>query len=189
MSVIAIIVVAVVVVLLLTVLASYNGLVKVNERVNEAWSDITVQLKYRADLIPNLVETVKGYEKHEKAVFSEVTKARSASLGAKTVDEAAKAEDKMSQALSKIMAIAEAYPDLKASENFKTLQNQLQDIEDKLQAARRFYNTSARDLNTKVKMFPTNVINNLFLHFKDREYFEVEESEKTKIKDAPEVKF
>ena len=189
MSVIAIIAIAVVVILLLVILGSYNGLVKVNERVNEAWSDITVQLKYRADLIPNLVETVKGYEKHEKSVFSEVTKARSASLGAKTVNDAAEAEGKMSQALSKIMAIAEAYPELKASENFKTLQNQLQDIEDKLQAARRFYNTSAKDLNTKVKLFPTNLINNLFLHFKERDYFEVEASEEAKIKDAPEVKF
>ena len=194
MGTVLIIIIGVVVVLLLIVLACYNGLVKVNERVNEAWSDITVQLKYRqlkyrADLIPNLVETVKGYEKHEKEVFSEVTEARSASLGAKTVDAAARAETKMNNALSKIMAIAEAYPELKASENFKTLQSQLQDIEDKIQAARRFYNASAKDLNTKVKLFPTNLINSLFLHFKSRDYFEVEESEKARIEKAPEVKF
>ena len=157
MSTVLIIIIGVAVVLLLIVLACYNGLVKVNERVNEAWSDITVQLKYRADLIPNLVETVKGYEKHEKEVFSEVTEARSASLGAKTVDAAARAETKMNNALSKIMAIAEAYPELKASENFKTLQSQLQDIEDKIQAARRFYNASAKDLNTKVKLFSDTV--------------------------------
>ena len=189
MSTVLNIIIGVAVVVLLIVLACYNGLVKVNERVNEAWSDITVQLKYRADLIPNLVETVKGYEKHEKEVFSEVTEARSASLGAKTVDAAARAETKMNNALSKIMAIAEAYPELKASENFKTLQSQLQDIEDKIQAARRFYNASAKDLNTKVKLFPTNLINSLFLHFKSRDYFEVEETEKAKIKDAPDVKF
>ena len=167
----------------------YNALVRLNERVNEAWSDITVQLKYRADLIPNVVETVKGYAKHEKETFQMVTEARSAVMGAKTVKQAAEAEKEMQSALGRIFAIAEAYPELKANENFVKLQEQLQDVEDKIQAARRFYNAGAKDLNTKIKTFPTNVINNLVGHFKERDYFEVEESEKTKIEKAPEVKF
>ena len=167
----------------------YNGLVSTNERVEEAWSDITVQLKYRADLIPNVVETVKGYAKHEKETFEMVTSARSAVMGAKTVKQAAEAENAMQGALGRIFAIAEAYPELKANENFKTLQTQLQDVEDKIQAARRFYNAGAKEMNTKIVSFPSNIINNMFGHFKKRDYFEVSESEKAKIKDAPEVKF
>lgn len=188
-GIIAIAVVAIIVLLIAMVIGIYNSLVKLNERVNEAWSDITVQLKYRADLIPNVVETVKGYAKHEKETFQMVTEARSAVMGAKTVKQAAAAEKEMQGALGKIFAIAEAYPELKANENFVKLQSQLQDVEDKLQAARRFYNAGAKELNTKIKTFPTNVINNLVGHFKTRDYFEVEESEKAKIKDAPEVKF
>lgn len=179
----------IVAVLLLAIWGTYNSLVKLNERVNEAWSDITVQLKYRSDLIPNLVETVKGYAKHEKSAFEDVTKARSAVMGAKTVKSTATAEKTLEGALSKIFAIAEAYPELKANENFKELQLQLQDVEDKLQAARRFYNNGAKELNTKVKMFPYNALNSLVGHFKVREYFEVDEAEAAKIKDAPEVKF
>lgn len=167
----------------------YNGLVSLNERVNEAWSDITVQLKYRADLIPNIVETVKGYAKHEKETFEMVTEARSAVMGAKTVKQTAEAEKEMQSALGRIFAIAEAYPELKANENFVKLQQQLQDVEDKIQAARRFYNAGAKELNTKIKTFPSNIINNMFGHFKKREYFEVAESEKAKIEKAPEVKF
>ena len=162
----------------------YNGLVKLNERVNEAWSDITVQLKYRADLIPNVVETVKGYAKHEKETFQMVTEARSAVMGAKTVKQAAEAEKEMQGALGRIFAIAEAYPELKANTNFVKLQEQLQDVEDKIQAARR-----AKELNTKILTFPTNLINNMVGHFKKRDYFEVEESEKAKIEKAPDVKF
>ena len=188
-GIIAIVVVAVVVLLIVMVIGAYNSLVKLDERVNEAWSDITVQLKYRADLIPNVVETVKGYAKHEKETFEMVTEARSAVMGAKTVKQAAAAEKEMQGALGKIFAIAEAYPELKANENFKTLQTQLQDVEDKIQAARRFYNAGAKELNTKIKTFPTNLINNFVGHFKPRDYFEVEESEKAKIKNAPEVKF
>ena len=188
-GIIAIVVVVVIVLLIAMVIGAYNGLVKLNERVNEAWSDITVQLKYRADLIPNVVETVKGYAKHEKETFQMVTEARSAAMSAKTVKQAAEAEKGMQAALGKIFAIAEAYPELKANENFVKLQSQLQDVEDKIQAARRFYNAGAKELNTKIKTFPTNVINNFVGHFKTREYFEVEESEKAKIKDAPEVKF
>ena len=188
-GIIAIAIVAVVVLIIAMIVGIYNSLVKLDERVNEAWSDITVQLKYRADLIPNVVETVKGYAKHEKETFQMVTEARSASMGAKTVKQAAEAEKEMQGALGRIFAIAEAYPELKANENFVKLQAQLQDVEDKIQAARRFYNAGAKDLNTKIKTFPTNVVNNMIGHFKKRDYFEVDEAEKAKIKDAPEVKF
>ncbi|MBQ3261251.1 LemA family protein [Candidatus Saccharibacteria bacterium] len=169
--------------------STYNGLVKLDERVNEAWSDITVQLKYRADLIPNVVETVKGYAKHEKEVFEGVTEARSAVMGAKTVKSAAKAEAEMTNALSRVFAIAEAYPELKSNTNFQKLQEQLQDVEDKIQASRRFYNSGAKELNTKIKTFPTNLINKIVGHFKLRDYFEVAETERAKIENAPEVKF
>ena len=188
-GIIAIVIVLVVLALFGTIVGAYNSLVKLDERVNEAWSDITVQLKYRADLIPNVVETVKGYAKHEKETFQMVTEARTAAMGAKTVKQAAEAEKEMQSALGRIFAIAEAYPELKANENFVKLQEQLQDVEDKIQAARRFYNAGAKELNTKIKTFPTNLINNFVGHFKQREYFEVEESEKARIKDAPEVKF
>ncbi|MBR0488219.1 LemA family protein, partial [Candidatus Saccharibacteria bacterium] len=177
-GIIAIVIVVIVVLIVALIAGIYNSLVKLDERVNEAWSDITVQLKYRADLIPNVVETVKGYAKHEKETFQMVTEARSAVMGAKTVKQAAEAEKGMSAALGKIFAIAEAYPELKANENFVKLQSQLQDVEDKIQAARRFYNAGAKDLNTKIKTFPTNLINNFVGHFKKRDYFEVEESEK-----------
>lgn len=186
---IVIIVIVAVIALIGAIAGMYNGLVSLNERVNEAWSDITVQLKYRADLIPNVVETVKGYAKHEKETFEMVTEARSAVMGAKTVKQAAEAEKEMQSALGRIFAIAEAYPELKANENFVKLQQQLQDVEDKIQAARRFYNAGAKELNTKIKTFPSNIINNMFGHFKKREYFEVAESEKAKIEKAPEVKF
>jgi len=188
-GIIAIAVVVVIVLIIAMIAGIYNSLVKLDERVNEAWSDITVQLKYRADLIPNVVETVKGYAKHEKETFQMVTEARSAVMGAKTVKQAAEAEKEMQGALGRIFAIAEAYPELKANENFVKLQSQLQDVEDKIQAARRFYNAGAKDLNTRIKTFPVNIINNLVGHFKKRDYFEVEESEKARIKDAPEVKF
>jgi LemA protein len=169
--------------------SSYNGLVKLAERVNEAWSDITVQLKYRADLIPNVVETVKGYAKHEKEAFESVTKARASIMSAgNDPKKAAAAEDALTGALNKIFAIAEAYPELKANANFMQLQSQLQAVEDKIQAARRFYNAGAKDLNTKIKLFPTNLIAKQ-LGFKVREYFEVSESEGAKIANAPEVKF
>ncbi len=187
---IIIIAILVVIVLIIGFIAGiYNSLVQLDERVNEAWSDITVQLKYRADLIPNVLETVKGYAKHEKETFQMVTEARTAAMGAKTVKQAAEAEEAMQGALGKIFAIAEAYPELKANENFQQLQTQLQDVEDKIQASRRFYNAGAKDLNTKIKTFPTNIVNNFIGHFKKRDYFEVSEAEKAKIDKAPEVKF
>lgn len=187
--IVLIVIIAIVVILIAAFWSTYNSLVRLDERVNEAWSDITVQLKYRADLIPNVVETVKGYATHEKSAFEDVTKARSAVMGAKSVKDTAEAERSLEGALSKIFAIAEAYPQLKANTNFQQLQLQLQDVEDKIQAARRFYNAGAKELNTKIKMFPSNIINSMIGHFQKREYFEVPEAEKATIEKAPEVKF
>lgn len=175
-------------VLVVAGIVMYNSLVRLNVRVDEAWSDITVQLKRRADLIPNLVEAVKGYAKHEKGVFEEVTKARSAILDAKGVEETAQADNMFTSALKSIFAVAEAYPDLKASDNFKELQAELTDTEDKIQASRRFYNGTARDLNTKIKMFPTNIFAGM-LGFSVREFYEVAEDEATKIAEPTKVSF
>ncbi|HSX44880.1 MAG TPA: LemA family protein [Candidatus Saccharimonadales bacterium] len=178
----------VVVVIVLIIAAMYNGLVRANVRVDEAWSDITVQLKRRADLIPNLVNTVKGYAAHEKSVFEDVTNARAATISAKGPAEAAKAENMFQQTLKSLFAVAEAYPDLKANQNFQALQDELTDTEDKIQASRRFYNGSARDLNTKIKVFPTNIFANM-LGFKPREFFEVDEAESATINKPADVKF
>ncbi len=172
----------------IALIAMYNSLVRLNVRVDEAWSDITVQLKRRADLIPNLVNAVKGYAKHESGVFEAVTKARTAVMDATGVQETADAENMLTGALKSLFAVAEAYPDLKANENFKHLQEELVDTEDKIQASRRFYNGSARDLNIKVKTFPNNVFAGM-LGFKVREFFEVEEAEAAKIAEPTEVKF
>ncbi len=169
-------------------IAMYNGLVRANIRVDEAWSDITVQLKRRYDLIPNLVNTVKGYATHEKQVFEEVTAARSNAMNAQSVGETAQAENQFQAALKSLFAVAEAYPDLKANENFKHLQEEIVDTEDKIQAARRFYNGAARDLNIKVKVFPTNIFAGM-LGFKAREFFEVDEGEQAVINQPTEVKF
>lgn len=166
--------------------ATYNGLVKTNVRVEEAWSDITVQLKRRYDLIPNLVNTVKGYAKHEKEVFENVTKARNMAVKAEGVKEQAEAENMFTGALKSLFAVAEDYPELKADQNFRHLQEELVDTEDKIQASRRFYNGAARDLNTKVQMFPTNLFAGM-LGFKQREFFEVEETEA--VAEAPDVQF
>lgn len=166
----------------------YNGLIRSRVRVDEAWSDITVQLKRRSDLIPNLVDTVKGYAKHEKKVFEEVTKARSAIMDAKGVQDTAKADNMFEGALKSLFAVAEAYPDLKANENFKALQDELVDTEDKIQAARRFYNGAVRDLNTKIQVFPTNIFAGM-LGFKSREFYEVDEAESAAIKKPTKVSF
>ncbi len=181
----------VLVVLAITVLAvilMYNGLVRLHTRTEEAWSDITVQLKRRYDLIPNLVNTVKGYAKHEKSVFENVTKARTAAMNASGVAETAAAENQFQETLKSLFAVAEAYPDLKANENFKALQDELVDTEDKIQASRRFYNGSVRDLNIKIKTFPTNMFANK-LGFKQREFFEVEEAEAAAIAKPTDVNF
>lgn len=178
----------IVIVVLALAAVIYNGLVRTKVRVDEAWSDITVQLKRRADLIPNLIETVKGYAGHEKSVFENVTKARSAILGAQGVQDTAKADNMLTGAMKSLFAVAENYPQLKANENFAQLQADLTDTEDKIQAARRFYNGSVRDLNIKIQSFPTNVIAGL-LSFKKREFFELDEAEAKTVEKAPEVKF
>lgn len=183
-----VIAIVVVVVLLLGVALLYNGLVHTKVRVDEAWSDITVQLKRRADLIPNLVNTVKGYAKHEKTVFEDVTKARTAVMDAKGPADTGKAENQFQTALKSLFAVAEAYPDLKANENFKELQAELVDTEDKIQASRRFYNGSVRDLNTKIKVFPTNIFAGM-LGFKPRDFFEVDEAEAADIAKPTDVNF
>jgi LemA protein len=182
---IALIIVAVLVV---GVILIYNGLVRSKVRVEEAWSDITVQLKRRSDLIPNLVNTVKGYAKHEKQVFEEVTAARTAIMDAKGVKDTAKADNMFEGALKSLFAVAEAYPDLKANENFKQLQEELVDTEDKIQAARRFYNGAVRDLNTKIQVFPTNIFASV-LGFRSRDFYEVEEAEKESIQKPTDVSF
>lgn len=168
------IIVIVVVVLLAIIIAIYNGLVKTKVRVDEAWSDITVQLKRRLDLIPNLVNTVKGYATHEKEVFEKVTEARANALSAQGVKETAKAENQFEGALKSLFAVAESYPQLRASENFQQLQAELTDTEDKIMASRRFYNGSARELNIKINTFPSNLIAGMF-GFKPREFYEVED--------------
>ena len=187
--IVTLIIVAVVVIILLAIWGSYNGLVKLNERVEEAWSDITVQLKRRSDLIPNLVETVKGYAKHENDAIKQVSDARAKMMGARSVKDTAEADKSFMGALSRIMAVSESYPELKADKNFQQLTEELSDTEDKIQAARRFYNAGVKDFNTKVKVFPTVVINNALLHYKARDYYEVDEEEAKRIDKAPEVKF
>jgi LemA protein len=177
-----------VVLLALYLILTYNGLVKLNVRVEEAWSDITVQLKRRYDLIPNLVSTVQGYAKHEKTVFQDVTEARSNAMNAQGPEETGKAENMLSGALKSLFAVAESYPDLKANENFKHLQEELVDTEDKIQASRRFYNGSARDLNIKIKVFPNTLFAGM-LGFKEREFFELEEAENATVQNPVEVKF
>jgi LemA protein len=163
----------------------YNGLVTLKNRTDEAWSDIDVQLKRRYDLIPNLVETVKGYATHEAGTFEKVTQARTMAMGAKTVAEHAAAENALSQTLKSLFAVAEAYPELKANNNFLALQQDLTDTEDKIQASRRFYNGNVRDFNTKLQVFPTNLIGGM-LGFVKREFFELgNEAERA----TPQVKF
>ncbi len=169
------ILIGVIVVLIVFVIATYNGLVQLKVRVEEAWSDITVQLKRRVDLIPNLVNTVKGYAAHESGVFEKVTEARSAIQNAGSVQETAAGENMLEGALKSLFAVAEAYPDLKADRNFLQLQQEIVDTEDKIQAARRFYNGGVRDLNTKIQTFPSNIVAGLF-SFKQREFFELDES-------------
>lgn len=182
------IIIGLVVVLGIFLWATYNSLVTLRIRVDEAWSDITVQLKRRLDLIPNLVNTVQGYAKHEKGVFEEVTAARANALNAQNVKETADAENMLEGALKSLFAVAEAYPDLKANQNFLELQNELVDTEDKIQASRRFYNGGVRDLNTKIEIFPNNIFAGV-LGFTKREFFELEETEQAQADKPVEVKF
>lgn len=182
-------IIAVVVLLVIIFGAMYNGLVKLNVRSNEAWSDITVQLKRRADLIPNLVNTVKGYAKHESGVFEQVTEARAQTLSATTPKEAGVAENQFQQTMKSLFAVAEAYPDLKASQNFQQLQAELTDTEDKIQASRRFYNGVVRDFNTKRTVFPTNIFANMLGFKADKEFFEVDESQLADLQKPVDVSF
>lgn len=162
-------------------LALYNGLVSLKTRIEEAWSQIDIQLKRRADLIPNLVETVKGYAKHEKGVFTEVTKARAALMGAKTLPKMAEASDMLTSALGKLFAVAEAYPQLKANENFVQLQKELSDTEDKVAYSRQYYNTIVNEYNIKIRTFPNTLFNEL-LGFLEKEFFAASEEERKAIK-------
>lgn len=182
---IAYIIIAVILLVAIYLWAAYNGLIRMKVRTEEAWSDVEVQLKRRYDLIPNLVETVKGYAKHEKTAFESVTKARSEALGAKSIDGKSAAEGALAGALKSVFAIAEAYPDLKANQNFIKMQEDLTDTEDKIQAARRFYNGNVRDLNIAIQSFPRNLIANAF-GFQKKELFELQNDE---AKEPVKVKF
>lgn len=161
-------------------IGTYNGFIVIKTRIKEAFSGIDVQLKRRSDLIPNLIETVKGYAKHEKSVFEEVTKARSALMSAKTAPDKAEANNMLTGALKSLFAVAEAYPDLKASTNFQDLQRQLEDTEDKIAYSRQFYNSNVLDYNTKIQTIPSNMIANMF-GFKVEEFFEAKEGEREKV--------
>jgi LemA protein len=175
------VIVAVVVILVLVLIGLYNGLVRSRLRVREAWSGIDVQLKRRASLIPNLVETVKGYAAHERETFENVTRARAALQQAGTPAQAAEANNMLTQTLRSLFAVAEAYPDLKANENFLDLQNELSDIEEKIAYARQFYNTNVLGYNTKIETFPSMIFANMF-NFEPAEFFEAEEEAREDVR-------
>lgn len=175
------IILGIVAVLVIWAIAVYNGLIRLKNRVDEAWSDIDVQLKRRYDLIPNLVNTVKGYASHEKEVFEKVTEARTRAMAAQSAGDKAQAENMLSQTLKSLFAVAEAYPDLKANQNFLELQRELADTEDKIQASRRFYNGNVRDFNIKIQVFPNNIFAGM-LNFTGREFFEAEGEAKEAVK-------
>ena len=170
---------------ILWVVLNFNRLVALKNRAQEAWSDIDVQLKRRYDLIPNLVETVKGYASHERELFEKVTQARASAMGAQGMAEKGQAENMLSSTLKSLFAVAENYPDLKASTNFLELQRELRDTEDKVQASRRFYNGNVRDMNIQIESFPANIIASMF-GFKKMEFFEIEEAA---AKEPVKVKF
>ncbi len=180
------IILGIIVVALVWLWSVYNGLVTLNVRTDEAWSDIEIQLKRRYDLIPNLVNTVKGYAAHESSAFENVTKARAAAMGAQTPAQHAAAENMLSGTLKSLFAVSEAYPDLKANQSFLDLQHELRDAEDKIQAARRFYNANARDLNIKIQVFPSNLVAQS-LGFKKRDFFDLPDNGPEQ--QTPQVKF
>jgi LemA protein len=179
------IVLAVAVLLVLWIISAFNRLVVLRTRVEEAWADIDVQLKRRYNLIPNLVNTVKGYAGHEKEVFEKVTQARSAAMGASGMAEKGQAETVLSSTLKSLFAVAENYPQLKANDSFLHLQKELTDSEDKVQYSRRFYNTNVRDFNIKIQVFPSNLIASMF-GFKKKEMFEIQEAAQREV---PKVQF
>ncbi len=178
------IIIAIVIILLIYVIKTYNSLISLRNKKDGEWSQVDIQLKRRADLIPNLVETVKGYAKHEKGTLEDVIKARNTFVTASTPEDAMKATGELTQALNKLMALSEAYPDLKANENFISLQKDLKETEDKITYARQFYNDSVLKYNNKVQMFPSNIIASIF-GFKKGIFFEIDESDRK----VPEVKF
>jgi LemA protein len=178
------IILAVIAVSALWLVTVYNGLIRLRNRVDEAWSDIEVQLKRRYDLIPNLVNAVKGYAKHEEGTFTKVTEARSQAMQAQTPAEHAAAENMLTQTLKSLFAVSESYPELRASDNFLHLQRELVDAEDKIQASRRFYNGNVRDFNTKIQVFPNNLLAGM-LGFKKYEFFDAPDD----VHNAPEVTF
>ena len=183
MSTVLWVVLGIIVILILAIIGMYNSLIRLKNRVDEAWSDIDVQLKRRYNLIPNLIETVKGYASHEKETLEKVVQARNAAMQAQSggdVKKAAEAENMLSSTLKSIFALSESYPDLKANQNFLELQRELSDTENKIQASRRFYNGNVRDFNTKIQVFPTNIIAGM-LNFKAREFFEIEEAEEREV--------
>jgi len=180
MSIILWIILIVIVAIVIWIIAMFNGLVVLKNRAKEAWADIDVQLKRRYDLIPNLVETVKGYAAHEKETFEKVIQARASAMSATGAKDKAVAENMLSGTLKSLFALSENYPDLKASTNFLELQRELTDTEDKIQAARRFYNTNVRDLSIKIESFPSNMIANSF-GFKKMDLFEIAESQKEPV--------
>lgn len=182
--IIGIIIGAIVLILVIWFFTTYNKLISLRNKKDDQWSQIEVQLKRRADLIPNVVETVKGYAKHEKGTFEEVIKARNTYVSAKTPEEEMKASGAVTEALSKLFALSENYPDLKANQNFLSLQNDLKDTEDKISYARQFYNDSVLTYNNKVEMVPSNIVANM-AGFKKASFFETDE----KDKEAPKVSF
>lgn len=178
------IIIGILVVLVLWFIAVFNGIISLRNRTQEAWSDIDVQLKRRHDLIPNLVETVKGYAKHESALFEKVTQARADAINAKGAEEASEKENVLTDALKSVFAVAENYPTLRASENFQKLQDELTDTEDKIEASRRFYNGNVRDFNTKIQQFPSSIVAGM-TGSKAFELFEAQTGEK----ELPKVNF
>lgn len=176
----------VVIIAVVWAIAMYNKFIRLIQQVKDAWADIDVQLKRRYDLIPNLMNAVKGYVEHEKETLQKVTEARTAAMGAQGLAEQGQAENMLTGALKSLFAVSEAYPDLKANTNFLDLQNELSDTENKIQAARRFYNGNVRDLNTAVLVFPANIIANMF-KFEEKEYFELDED--SEERENVEVKF
>jgi LemA protein len=174
----------IIILLVVAVVMMYNGLVKLREQTDAAWSDIDVQLKRRHDLIPNLVETVKGYASHERDTLESVIRARQSAMSAGSPEEKAGAENMLTGALKSIFALSEAYPELRANENFRELQKALTDLEEHIQRARRYYNAVVRDYNTKIRQLPTNLIANAF-SFRAREFFEIEEAARA----TPQVRF
>lgn len=174
MSTVTIVILVAIAAIVLWLISVFNSLIRLRNQTDEAWSDIDVQLKRRYDLIPNLIETVKGYAKHERELFEKVTQARTAAMGAQSPEDKGKAENMLSGTLKSLFAVAENYPELKANQNFAKLQDELSDTENKIQASRRFYNGNVRDFNTKIQVFPNNMIAGM-LGFKKYDFFEVEE--------------